>query len=234
MTSIIISPDAAPVTPEEGEIYYDSTTGELYLRTDSNSTWISISGISGEIKAYAGSTEPVGWIFCDGTSYDGSQATYARLFAAIGTTYGGSGSTFNVPDMRGRVMVSPDNMGGSAASRITSNAAAVGATGGAETHTLQTSEMPDHTHTGGASGTQSISEGSHAHSFTLAHTGQGANGGGSGYETGGQYGSTTGSAGSWSKTIDFSNASISVANTGGGGAHANVQPYICVNHIIKL
>ena len=50
-----------------------------------------------------------------------SRATYDPLFALVGTTFGaGDGSTtFNIPDLRGRVAFGLDNMGGSAASRIT-------------------------------------------------------------------------------------------------------------------
>lgn len=54
---------------------------------------------------YAGSTVPTGWLECDGSAI--SRTTYADLFTAISTTYGtGDGSTtFNLPDMRGRVVV---------------------------------------------------------------------------------------------------------------------------------
>src|SRR5438876_588451 len=50
-----------------------------------------------------------------------SRTTYSALFALMSTTYGtGDGSTtFNLPDLRGRVIAGKDDMGGSAASRIT-------------------------------------------------------------------------------------------------------------------
>jgi microcystin-dependent protein len=50
-----------------------------------------------------------------------SRTTYATLFSLVGATFGaGDGSTtFNVPDLRGRSVFGQDNMGGSAASRIT-------------------------------------------------------------------------------------------------------------------
>lgn len=58
---------------------------------------------SGAVMPYAGSAAPEGWLLCDGSAV--SRTTYAKLFAAIGTTYGtGDGSkTFTLPDMRGRV-----------------------------------------------------------------------------------------------------------------------------------
>ena len=67
-----------------------------------------------------------------------SRTTYAALFSLFGTTYGsGDGSTtFNVPDLRGRVPAGKDDMGGSAASRLTTagggvDGSTLGAVGGA-------------------------------------------------------------------------------------------------------
>jgi microcystin-dependent protein len=56
--------------------------------------------LPGFISMYGGSSAPVGYLLCDGTSY--LQATYPNLFAAIGTAYGSvDGTHFNVPDLRG-------------------------------------------------------------------------------------------------------------------------------------
>lgn len=73
----------------------------------------------GAIVDYAGSTEPAGFLFCTGAAV--SRTGEARLFAAIGTTYGaGDGSTtFNLPDYRGRVAAGRDDMGGTNAQRLT-------------------------------------------------------------------------------------------------------------------
>lgn len=56
---------------------------------------------AGAVQLFAGAVVPYGWLSCDGTAV--SRTTYARLFRAIGTTWGtGDGSTtFNVPDFRG-------------------------------------------------------------------------------------------------------------------------------------
>lgn len=73
----------------------------------------------GAIIPYGGATAPnAGFLLCDGSAV--SRSTYADLFAVLGTAFGvGDGSTtFNVPDMRGRVAVGIDNLGGSAANRI--------------------------------------------------------------------------------------------------------------------
>ena len=62
----------------------------------------------GSISLYAGSTAPTGWLICDGSAV--SRITYADLYSVIGTTYGsGDGSTtFNVPNLKGRVPVGQD------------------------------------------------------------------------------------------------------------------------------
>ena len=152
-----------------------------------------------------------------------SRTAFAALFALIGTTYGaGDGSTtFNLPDLRGRALFGKDDMGGSAASRVTAagsgiNGTTLGATGGAETVTLATSQIPSHTHanalsdpghthpvsgsTGGVSnnhqhsfsGTTSGISAQHAHSAPgLASTGGFLGGGGLAAVTGYAGGSAT-------------------------------------------
>lgn len=83
---------------------------------------------------FAGSTAPEGYLLCDGSAV--SRADYATLFGVIGTTYGaGDGSTtFNVPDLSGRVVIG------------VSGTHALASTGGSETVTLSESELPAHTH----------------------------------------------------------------------------------------
>jgi len=96
----------------------------------------------GEIRMFVGSTAPDGWALCDGAAL--SRATCAALFAVIGTTYGcGDGSTtFNVPNLKGRVAL---GAGESTASGHTSHP--LGQAAGEETHTLSVTEIPAHTHT---------------------------------------------------------------------------------------
>ena len=64
---------------------------------------ISLTTPAGIVTAFAGTTPPAGWLKCDGSAI--SRTKYAKLFAAIGTTYGtGDGSTtFNLPNLIGRV-----------------------------------------------------------------------------------------------------------------------------------
>jgi microcystin-dependent protein len=101
---------------------------------------------------FAGVNAPPLWLMCFGQAI--SRAVYSALYAAIGTAYGaGDGSTtFNVPDMRGRVPFGVDSMGGTAAGRLTGsatggiNASARGAAGGEQQHQVTWGEMPVHNH----------------------------------------------------------------------------------------
>jgi microcystin-dependent protein len=97
---------------------------------------------------YAGATAPnSNFVLPYGQAI--SRTTYASLFTLISTTFGaGDGSTtFNVPDLRGRMLAGKDDMGGSAASRITSGGSGItgttlGATGGAQNVTLAAADIP--------------------------------------------------------------------------------------------
>lgn len=95
----------------------------------------------GGLVPYAGATAPAGgkWMLADGTAI--SRSSYATLFALVGTTYGaGDGSTtFNLPNLKGRVVVGLDS------TQVEFDA--LGEVGGAKTHTLTTAEMPSHNHT---------------------------------------------------------------------------------------
>lgn len=92
----------------------------------------------GEIRMFAGTFAPQGWLFCAGQSLDiGSNNA---LYSLIGTTYGGNGvSTFNLPDLRGRIPVGQGSGPGLTQRQI-------GQSGGEETHTLNSAEIPLHGH----------------------------------------------------------------------------------------
>ncbi len=77
---------------------------------------------TGSVISYAGSTAPSGWLLCDGALL--STTTYASLFAIIGYTFGGSGGTFNLPDLRGRFVRYDDNMGNHGIAGVTAAGAA--------------------------------------------------------------------------------------------------------------
>lgn len=195
----------------------------------------------GAIVPYAGSdlSTPSGWLFCGGQSV--STTTYADLFKVIGYTYGGSGSSFNVPDLRGRVAAGKDNMSGSSANRLTSISGITGTTLGAAGGDQR---IQDHTHT--FSGTTSGQSADHTHSFnprSAAGWNSGAiqliiNGGSQywglrsnnntsdGGTVGSTYGVSTGHTHTYSGTTSNHNQTS-------GGASQNVQPTLVTNYIIK-
>lgn len=159
---------------------------------------------TGAIMPYAGaSPAPQGYLLCNDTPI--SRTTYSALFAVIKTTYGGGdgSTTFNVPDLRGRVIAGQDDMGGSSANNLTdAQADQLGGTLGNETHTLTTTELPAHTHGG------------------LTDIDPDGGDGGQGEDPGLDYVTSNGDG-----TVSGS--------TGGGGPHNNVQPTIILNYIIK-
>lgn len=92
----------------------------------------------GEIRMFAGNFPPAGWMFCDGAMLP--IAENEALFTLIGTMYGGDGqTTFNLPDMRGRVPLH------------FSNNHPLAEMGGAEAVTLTLNQIPQHTHVMSAS-----------------------------------------------------------------------------------
>jgi len=92
----------------------------------------------GEIRLMAINFPPRGWAFCQGQLMPISQNT--ALFSLLGTTYGGDGrTTFGLPDLRGRTGVGVGQGPG-----LTNYP--LGVKVGAESVTLQTSQLPAHTH----------------------------------------------------------------------------------------
>ena len=94
-----------PSTTSIGDV---SSTEISYLDgvTSSIQTQINTNTPTGMISIHAGSTAPTGWLICDGASY--ASASYATLFSVIGYTFGGSGSAFAVPNLKGKIVVGID------------------------------------------------------------------------------------------------------------------------------
>jgi microcystin-dependent protein len=124
---------SAPFAVQAGS----ATVANLDADTVDGSHASDFSLPSGVIVQFGGSAAPSGWTLCDGTAI--SRATFAGLFAVLGTTYGvGNGTTtFNVPDLRQRFPM------GKAAS---GTGATLGATGGA-IDLAHTHNVGNHTHT---------------------------------------------------------------------------------------
>lgn len=161
---------------------------------------IQLSSIpTGGIILWPSASVPTGFFALDGSAIN--RTTYAVLFGLFGTTFGaGNGTTtFNLPNMQRRVAV---GVGGSSGPNLSNT---IGSTGGEETHTLVTSEMPSHTHVQQFENTSMV------------------NGGGGGSSV---LGRAVASA-------PETNPAVITQATGGGGAHNVLQPSIILNYIIK-
>ena len=109
----------------------------IALRTQVNQI---VADPIGTIKMWGGTETPDfggTWLLCNGGAY--SKTEYSDLFDVIGTTYGSTDTTFNVPPLNGRVPVG-QNTGDS-------DFALIGQTGGEKKHQLNLEEMPKHAHT---------------------------------------------------------------------------------------
>jgi microcystin-dependent protein len=153
----------------------------------------------GEIRMFAGNFAPAGWMFCEGQKLPISE--YETLFQLIGTTYGGDGQeTFDLPDLRGRI---PIHQG---------NGFILAETGGVETVTLTTQQIPVHTHALLAS-------------TNFGNTAQPNN-------------LVLGASSTFDLYVDSpatsAMAAADIGPVGGSQPHNNFQPYLCVDFIISL
>jgi microcystin-dependent protein len=150
-----------------------------------------------------------------------SRTTYSSLFSMFSTTYGsGDGSTtFNIPDLRGRVVAGADNMGGSAAGRMTDPVAGMdglGDAGGSQSHTLTAAQLPANIPN---SASTTVSANGDYHVGNSANSGQ----------TGGPTVWPTGNV-----TPTFSASTTVTINPSGGAAHPIVQPTIMSNKLLRI
>lgn len=181
---------------------YYATNGNFYL-----DNYLLIP--YGTIIQSAAMTIPDGWLDCDG-SYK-LIMNYPNLFNAIGYTYTygeeGDGVWFKVPDIQGRVVVGTRND-----SNPEVPAMPLAATGGEETHTLTTEEMPSHTHTSNATG------------------------GSIGLITSNGQSTTDGSTDTnvlSEPNLSTGPQALTINSTGSGAAHNNMQPFIVLRYLIK-
>ena len=157
---------------------------------------------AGTITMFAGSTAPAGWLICDGRSV--SSTDYPELYAVIGTTYGGYGTNFQLPDLRGRFPVGKNS----------GTFSALGSKGGEEKHTLTIAEMPAHQHAGNDRAWHDKQKKNGQQWFVgLNHDG----------------GSWMANA----ANDGLTNQDTETGTTGGGQAHNNLPPYVVINYIIK-
>ncbi|HYL76332.1 MAG TPA: tail fiber protein [Bryobacteraceae bacterium] len=152
----------------------------------------------GEIRMFGGNFAPQGWAFCNGALMAIDQNT--ALFQLIGTTYGGDGqTTFALPDLQSRI---PLHVG---------PGFALGQSGGAETVTLTTSQMPAHSHV--PLGNSSVGTQSSPANGVWAQS----------------------SLGEFSSAAPSSAmAPTAMGSSGGSQPHDNMMPFLAVNFILSL
>ncbi|RWU07810.1 phage tail protein [Pedobacter chitinilyticus] len=187
-------------------------------------------GTISEIRMFAADFEPKYWAFCRGQllSINQNQA----LFALLGTTFGGNGTTnFALPDLRSRVAIGT-GIGGNGVSNWVA-----GQIGGAETHMLVSNEMPQHTHASNLSGSGKLSVSSAAASLTTPVTGSTI---ASPIKATGRSSTQLLGFNNSQPNVALSSASLNgqltVTNavTGSNTAHSNMQPYLGMNYIICM
>ncbi|MBD2196624.1 MULTISPECIES: tail fiber protein [Calothrix] len=201
---------------------------------------------TGMMTEFAGNTAPTGWLLCNGAEYQIN--SYPALYAVIGTTYGGNGTTtFRVPDRRGRV-----GLGAGQGAGLTNRT--LGQSGGQETVTLNVSQIPSHNH--------GINDPGHNHAISDPGHNHGINDPGHSHKVRvnrndgtGNYIADSNGGHQFLVTNEFealtsgtnisilgarSGINLSAASTGittntqgGNGSHENMPPFLVVHYIIK-
>lgn len=210
---------------------------------------------TGDIKVTYGTSSLAGWVRANGRTIgsatsgatERANADTQSLFEYLWSTdanltvSGGRGAsasadwaankTIALPDARGRVIAGLDDMGNSAAGRLSASffgatATVLGAAGGTESHTLTIAQMPSHNH-GGATGSMNRNS-SHSHSGTAPVAV------GSTLAQSNNFGSAN--VGPSALTINSTNTDHehAISSQGGGSAHPNVQPTLLATIYIKL
>lgn len=236
------------VTGSSGITVTSSTVGSVTTYDVSLTSPLSTLMPTGSVLPWAGTsgTPPVGWLFCDGTVYDGSDPAYNPLFTVIGTAYNGAVPLgfFAVPNMASSIPVGVGPIADGYDLTV------IGTAGGNRAETLLDSQIPTHTHdlsSGTLSGTTG-SAGTHRHGIWADNN----NTAGSGAitltsDTGSDYDTTsqTGAGGNGAYISDAGahthTLSGTLSGTTGTGApalqglpHGNMQPFVVMQYIIKL
>ena len=201
---------------------------------------ITPSGVpTGTIVQFAGTTAPTGWLLCRGQVLQ-TTGQYAALFDVLEYRYGGSGSSFHLPDLQKRVPVGLD-----VNNPADTNFSQLGQVGGQVNTTLQASDLPGHSHT--VSGNAALG-GTHSHDTT--------SNGNPLYQPGIMLRSTHATqntvTGGYTFTTGATGVTLGVGSTNDAPEHThtvsgtatstnanqttlnNLQPYQVLNYIIKI
>jgi microcystin-dependent protein len=196
---------------------YNSSDAVFYLRDFYVNPYVV--PIGGMIDFWGASVPSSSFVFPIGQAI--SRTTYSALFTLFSTTYGtGDGSTtFNVPDVTGRVTAMKE----ASATRLTSTyfggtSTSLGAVGGLESHTLTTAQLASHSH--------GVTDSGHTHGSSAALASNFSVGFGGGAQGGIEAGHIA--------TISSATTGISINSAGSGSAHNNVQPTIICNKLLRV
>lgn len=173
---------------------------------------------TGTILPYAAGSAPLGYLVCNGLAIP--RADYPALFEVIQYTYGGSGASFALPDLQGRVPTGRD--GGVFSS--------LGGTGGEANVTLGLSHIPPHAHGVGTLANSSVADHKHGpgtlKTDTIGNHDHGAGGlttntvGGHTHSTFGKTNDTTSTGGSGTRVTELTgSAQGTTGTTNSGGSH---------------
>jgi microcystin-dependent protein len=172
--------------------------------------------VVGDTKLSVASRDHLGWLNCDGRLVNVKD--FYQLWEVVGYSFGGSGTQFRLPNMKGRV---PGTVGDDGTGR---KVWSVGDVSGEQVHVLTIPEMPTHNHTGttNASSTGvSLTDPGHTHSITPGGNAIAANGGTAANNSGGN----TSSAFTGITVNDPTHThTFTTNNTGGSRPHQNIQP----------
>jgi hypothetical protein len=194
----------------------------------------------GTMQMYAAEIAPDGWLLCDGSAV--SRTSYSGLFSLLGINFGAgdASTTFNLPDMRGRIPVGYASGGHSDVSTLGNNEGITSANVAyrrpkhkhSNNITFNSSlTLPNHTHT------INYSNYGHTHSYEHSNTPNNADGG-----TVTMYDYTIGNTGDASLNLSISNPSSNPAITGSVSVGGTIgisstttdsHPYVVLNFIIK-
>jgi microcystin-dependent protein len=208
---------------------------------------------SGTLMHTVASAAPDGWLLLNGQTITNGETLYPDLWAVAPAAWK-SGSSLVLPDWRGRALV-----GAGQGSGLTNRA--LNTTGGAETHQLTVAEMPEHTHVqnehnhtqnshnhtqnshnhtqnahthapdGGGQFVRNVHPSTSSWQFTSGTGNLNANGGATTAGTTATNNATTATNNATTATNNATTATNQ--NTGGNGAHNNMQPWAAANLIVK-